>query len=133
MAAVLLVEPDPEVRLVLEEGLILDGFSVFTANSVSEASLLLKCINFAAVVSEVVLPDGSGAYLSEKADGNPLPQILITASPAASTDLTARGVPHLRKPFSVTALAQCIMTLLDVGEAIRREPAQPGSGAGFIP
>lgn len=62
-AAILLCEDDSELRDELAELLEATGYDVAQAGGLAEAMEMLANRDFAAVITDLALPDGSGLYL----------------------------------------------------------------------
>ncbi len=60
MTRVLIVEDDPDIRSMLSRGLAAEGFQVSVAERAEEGLALVREIAPAAVVLDIMLPDGSG-------------------------------------------------------------------------
>jgi two-component system, NtrC family, response regulator len=57
---VLIVDDEKSIRLALETGLSLDGFSVSSARSGREAISAARSQKFDVVVCDIFMPDGDG-------------------------------------------------------------------------
>jgi two-component system nitrogen regulation response regulator GlnG len=77
---------------------------------------------FDLLVTDLVLPDGSGADLVEDAMARGMEVIVITAdgSPQVRARLAARSVPCLAKPFDLDLLQSAVDRAL--GRCPRRTP-----------
>ncbi|MBT5309174.1 MAG: sigma-54-dependent Fis family transcriptional regulator [Rhodospirillaceae bacterium] len=103
---VLIVEDDEIIRLSLEDRLRLEGIPVRSAQDVAEASQQLQKGDVDLVISDIRLPDGSGADLfddiSQHYPGTPV--ILMTAY-GEITDavnlVKAGAADYLTKPFKM--------------------------------
>ena len=60
MARILLIDDDPQVRLVLEGFLVHDGHDVHCASNGKEAGSLLQEHRFDLVLTDIVMPDQDG-------------------------------------------------------------------------
>lgn len=63
---VLIIDDEPQIRLLLEKILSLEGFSAATAGNISQGLELMSGSEFHVVVTDVKLPDGSGIDLTKK-------------------------------------------------------------------
>ena len=63
---VLIVDDEKSIRLALETGLALDGFSVSSARSGREAISAARSQRFDVVVCDIFMPDGDGLELDRK-------------------------------------------------------------------
>jgi two-component system response regulator AtoC len=110
---VLLVEDDQIMRLSLEDRLALEGIKVQSAQSVADARHQLEKGDIDLVVTDVRLPDGSGAKLFQEIQGHHegTPVILMTAygDIGDAVALVKAGVvDYLTKPFDVTKFVATI-------------------------
>jgi DNA-binding NtrC family response regulator len=106
----LIVDDERSIRMMLEAGLTLNGFSVTTARSGREAIEAARSTKFDAVVSDVYMPDGDGLDVVRELRSivGAMPIVLITAQ--GSVELAVRAVEEgatdfLAKPFEVAAIA----------------------------
>jgi two-component system cell cycle response regulator CpdR len=106
MQRVLLVEDEDVLRRSLERFLVRSGRPVRAVGERAQALALLESGGFDLLVTDLVLPDGSGGELVEQASARGMEVIVITAygTPAARTRLAARGVACLAKPFDLGRL-----------------------------
>ena len=85
------------------------GHEVAEATSVVQAlRRLLRSGDIDGIVSDVVLPDGTGMQLLNTASRQGIPTMLCTGSHEAMLVLEAQGITHLRKPFDLTAYADSV-------------------------
>ncbi len=104
---VLVVEDDEIMRLSLEDRLRLEGISARTACDLASARDQMDKGDVAMVITDIRLPDGSGADLFEDISRHDpgVPVILITAYGDISDAVTlvkAGAVDYLTKPFDIT-------------------------------
>lgn len=116
---ILLVEDNPSVRSLLEDGLSESGFVVFAAASVREAMDLFEkeSGNFDLLLSDVVLPDGSGPdlarHLREQRAG-----LAVLLNSGYSDDridwstILEEGFAYLQKPYALSDLFKVIRETL---------------------
>ena len=124
---ILLVEDDEIMRLSLDDRLRLEGIPVTSVSDLAAARRELASGGLDLVVSDVRLPDGSGAALFEDVcrqhPGTPV--ILITAHvsvPDAVALIKAGAVDYLTKPFDIEAFVSLVKrTLSRVSDAHRAE------------
>ena len=112
-AGVVLVEDDPDVRSGLAEALRARGFDVHEAETAAAALELVERVRPEVLVSDVVMPGGSGIDLAERARAlHPgLAVVLVTGHADETLDRHgARAVPHvvLHKPVSADDLAAAV-------------------------
>ncbi len=113
---VLVVEDDPAIRALIQSSLSVEGFSVQTAVSVSEASALLRHALPDILLLDLGLPDGDGAVLvQEVRRHHSLPILVLSArhQEAQKVQLLDAGADdYLVKPFSVAELLARIRVAL---------------------
>lgn len=110
---VLIVEDDEIIRVSLEDRLLLEGIPVRAVNDVAEARRQLEKGDIDMVVSDIRLPDGTGADLfgeiSQHYPGTPV--ILMTAygEVADAVKLVKAGAAdYLTKPFDMDSFVEKI-------------------------
>src|SRR4051794_36340121 len=115
---VLLVEDDRELRTMLRDALVIEGFEVFTAASLSEGLALLGGLSERAsqrdgagidlVLLDLGLPDGDGeALLTALRKRHSIPLIVISARESDGQKirlLDAGADDYLVKPFGIGEL-----------------------------
>ena len=112
---VLVVEDHEETRHVLQRMLSRKGFDVTVAENVQSGLNLLRSNHFGAIVSDIMLPDGTGYGLMNEARRQGVDTLAIA--------LTAYGYPadvnepkltgfdyHLRKPIDCKKLLAILET-----------------------
>ncbi|HSV78179.1 MAG TPA: response regulator [Ramlibacter sp.] len=113
---VLVIEDDREIRGLLQSSLGVEGFTVQTAVSVSEATAMLRNSLPDLVLLDLGLPDGDGADLvREIRRKNSLPVLIVSAryQEAEKVKLLDAGADdYLTKPFSVGELLARIRVAL---------------------
>jgi two-component system, cell cycle sensor histidine kinase and response regulator CckA len=113
---VLLVEDEDMVRKVLLRMLSARGFDVKTAASVSEAEALFESNEFELLITDVMIPQGSGHALARTmVERNPSLRVLFVSGYSGGTHvegLAAEQVRFLTKPFGSTELTHMIQDLL---------------------
>lgn len=118
---VLIVEDDETLADGLTVGLKLAGFTPDTVTSCADARDALAQGGFAAMVLDVMLPDGSGLDLlaTLRAEGSRLPVLLLTALDQVQnriTGLDSGADDYLGKPFDLDELAARLRAILRRGE-----------------
>lgn len=121
---VLLVEDESVQRDACRRGLEAHGFAVSAAASVAAATELLEAMPFAAIVSDIDLPDGDGMGIlrAARARDATVPVVLITGAPSVETATWAvqsRAVGYLAKPFPMGQLVRAVEQAVDSGEVLR--------------
>ena len=120
---VLVVEDDPEIRAIIQSSLSVEGFTVQTAVSLSEASALILHALPDILVLDLGLPDGDGLSLvQEVRKTHTLPILIVSARHQESQKIQALDAgadDYLVKPFSVgELLARIRVTLRHRGTAL---------------
>ena len=105
---VLVVEDDREIRSLLQSSLSVEGFSVQTAVSLSEARALLQHSAPDLLILDLGLPDGDGVELvRELRRQQAVPVIVVSArhQEAQKIELLDAGADdYLTKPFGIAEL-----------------------------
>lgn len=106
---ILVVEDDPVLSDGLRAGLGLSGATVDCVSSCGDARAALATGVFAAIVLDVMLPDGTGIDLLRglRSRGDRTPVLLLTARDAVSdriSGLDAGADDYLGKPFDLEEL-----------------------------
>ncbi len=113
---VLVVEDDPEIRALVQSSLTVEGFTVQTAVSLSEASALIRHDLPDILVLDLGLPDGDGLSLVQDVRKTHALPILIVSARHQETQkiraLDAGADDYLVKPFSVGELLERISVAL---------------------
>lgn len=113
----LIVEDDPVLSDGLNIGLGLSGFTADTVGTLADARAALDSSDFAGVVLDIMLPDGSGLdLLAElRKTGSRLPILLLTARDQVQdriSGLDAGADDYLGKPFDLAELAARLRAML---------------------
>jgi DNA-binding NtrC family response regulator len=107
MPRALLVDDDTSSLAPLAELIQSEGFSTVTATTLSQARTLLEDAVFDVVLTDLILPDGSGLELMESAAAMGAQVVLITGHASVETAVQAlrRGATdYLTKPLDVPRL-----------------------------
>jgi DNA-binding NtrC family response regulator len=122
---ILVVDDEPSVTDALQMILVDLGHRVDLANSVGEATALLKGSPYDLVFTDLRLPDGSGIDLLDhiKADTPDAQVIVMTAH--GSLDITIEAIKrgafyYIEKPFTPPQVATLVQRALQL-QAIKRE------------
>ncbi len=116
---ILLVEDEEAVRKVIREVLLENGYIVTSCKTLQEARDALKEKGpFDLLLSDVVLPDGSGVDLaSELRKTNPTVSILLMSGyvdkRVKEEEIKRLGFSYFRKPFKISRLLSAIADALD--------------------
>jgi CheY-like chemotaxis protein len=110
---ILVVDDEPEVRLVLTEFLESQGYEVMAAGSGAEALAMVDAAKPHVVLLDVTMPVMDGTEtLKRLVAANPgLPIIMVTAN--ADVDVTSRllalgAADYIPKPFDLEYLGQAV-------------------------
>jgi DNA-binding response OmpR family regulator len=79
MPRILFVEDTDQVRVLMEHVLLSDQHQVDPAATVEAARTLVKRNRYDLVLTDGVLPDGSGVAVAGEADRRGIPAIVVTA------------------------------------------------------
>jgi len=109
---ILLVEDDPDVRMVLEFFFEQRGYRLSTANDYEVGAEILRDTRPDLLVSDVMLRSGTGIALAEIARAMNIPVLLISGSPEAKKLLQGDPSPFLPKPFRLVDFEREIDRLL---------------------
>jgi two-component system, NtrC family, response regulator PilR len=118
----LVVDDEPDLCVLYELTLVREGYAVETAQTVAEAWELLSTRRFAALITDMRLPDGTGLELLQRLEqaGRPEKTIVITAYGSAENAveaLKAGAYDYLSKPVDLKQFRAV------VASALGREPA----------
>jgi len=133
---ILLVEDEPAVRRLSETILKRRGYDVIAAAGVEEAvALASDQRDLDLVVTDLVLPDGSGAGLAQRLhDDHPSVRVLFMSGHGEEEVVRFGGnedVPFIQKPFTPSELARCGRSVLDdtAGHSESRERTGRGDSS----
>ena len=120
----LVVDDEPDLRTLYELTLLREGYEIDSAGSVADALEHLQAQAYAAVITDMRLPDGSGLSLLRWLEqaGRPEKAIVITAFGSAENAveaLKAGAYDYLTKPVDLRQFR------LVVGSALGRVAAEP--------
>jgi DNA-binding response OmpR family regulator len=112
---ILVVEPHPEVRALVQEIFEIEGYRVVSAaNSATARDICLRFRLDAAVI-EVMLSDECGTVLGSDLDAAGVRVLMMTGHPDGLRLLDSLPLRRIHKPFHPEALTQCVEeTLSDV-------------------
>ncbi len=101
---VLVVEDDAAVRETLGDLLAAAGHHALGVANFAAAAVLLRQQQWDVLLTDLVLPGGSGLHLAAQARALGLGAVLCSGHPASIEQLRDDGIVHLVKPFSAEAL-----------------------------
>jgi two-component system, NtrC family, response regulator len=135
MATVLVVDDEKNYLYVLEDLLMDEGYTVFTASSGSEALEIIKNKQIDAILSDIKMPGINGIELLERvmAHDAGLPVILMTAFAEVDQAVSAMkkgAIDHIQKPFDNDDIKNA------VARAVQKRSMNPNpehTGAGYDP
>jgi two-component system OmpR family response regulator len=124
MTKILIVEDDPAMGLLLERGLVKEGYEVTRVEDGVAALIAVNGTSFSAAAIDVMLPEMSGYEICRhlRAQGNLLPVLLLTARDSIDDrvlGLDSGADDYLTKPFAFAELSARIRAL------VRRDNAVP--------
>ena len=114
MARVLLVEDDPDVRLLLEHVLLGAGYGADVAGTLGQARALLGSASYDLVIADSRLPDGSGIEIADAAKAAGMKTLVVTGFAFQDSDGLRRH-EYLIKPVRPSELLLALRRL--IGEA----------------
>jgi len=133
---VLLVDDDPDILSITSYALRRKGFTVATAATGTAALQQIRAKTPDIVLLDVQLPDVHGFEVLRRVRlESKLPIIMASANGAAADIARATGLgadDYLRKPFSPSALAERIRTVLARTHAHVPEPAPKIEAVGMV-
>jgi two-component system, chemotaxis family, chemotaxis protein CheY len=131
---ILLVDDDPDIRVLTRTFLEHEGYSVLTSGDAERALQIFRSVpQIDLVVTDLYMPGRSGMELGLelKALRSELPVLLIsgwTLDGEQEAGLKAEGWSFLAKPFRLTELLATVHRILAPVEARRRREAKRGVG-----
>ena len=108
MAHILLVEDFEGVRDMLCEAIADMGHSAECVGTKAEADALLGPGSHALVITNVVLPDGSGHDLASRAVQLGIKVVLMSGHPSELQAMRVAEIAHIQKPFHLDEFRQAI-------------------------
>jgi two-component system nitrogen regulation response regulator GlnG len=127
---VLLVEDDPSIALVITAALEAEGFSVTHCETIAERDKLLVDRRFAALVTDVMLPDGDGIdSLGEvHRRHQDMPIVILSAQNTLDTAVRATDTgafEYFPKPFDIDELARTVRQAVGSGSGAAAGGEEP--------
>ena len=126
--SLLVVDDEPDLRTLYELTLVREGYAVETAGSVDEAWAALAQRAFAAVITDMRLPDGTGLELLQRLEQQARTEktIVITAygsAQGAVEALKCGAYDYLTKPVDLRQFRAVVASAL--GRVASAAPATP--------
>jgi two-component system nitrogen regulation response regulator GlnG len=130
---VLLVEDDESIAIVITAALEAEGFDVSRCGTIAERDLLLSQKRFAALVTDVKLPDGDGIETlgAVRAQNPAMPIVILSAQNTLDTAVRASDTgafEYFPKPFDIDELARTVRQA--VGASAASANAEDGESGG---
>ena len=138
-ASILVVDDEPDLRILYELTLLREGYRVATASSVQEARQQLKDHRFDAVITDMRLPDGFGMELLQDLRDQQRRErcVVMTAYGSAENAVEALrsgAFDYLTKPVDLKQFRSVVASAVQGTGGVpaprsSRSPARPGSKA----
>jgi CheY-like chemotaxis protein len=131
-SVILLVDDDPDVRLLTRTFLEHEGYSVFSSGNAERAIQIFRSVpQIDLLVTDLYMPGGSGLELARelKAIRNEVPVLLISGGmleEQQEAGLRDEGWSFLSKPFGLPELLATVHRILAPIEARRWREARQG-------
>ena len=117
MSRILLVEDDPDVRLLMEHILLDAGYEVDVAGSMTGGGELLGSRSYDLVIADGRLPDGNGMAVADKAREGGVKALVVTGYALSLPVEVIDRYEILLKPLRPRELIDAVeRTLGEVGE-----------------
>jgi DNA-binding NtrC family response regulator len=113
MSHLLFVEDDPDTRPVFEHILRTDGHTVDVARTVEDAWALIEHRTYDLVVTDGILPDGTGIMVADRAARRGFKTLIITAYGLRFPAAELHRHPYLLKPVRRDELLDVVRQRLD--------------------
>ncbi|MBA7604266.1 Response regulator MprA [subsurface metagenome] len=113
MKKVLIVDDDPNIRLIFKETLKMDGYNVVTASTGIKALELMLEDNFNLLILDIKMPDIHGLEVLSliRESGNNIPIIICTAFEGMKDDFVIKSsniFEYLVKPVDLKILSALV-------------------------
>jgi CheY-like chemotaxis protein len=113
MPSVLVVDDDPDVRVMLETYLELEGFDVLTASNGLDALQRLRDVRPSVILLDLMMPVMDGVEFRRQQQGQPvlrdIPVVCLSARHDAQQTASRLGVTDcLAKPLDLQALISVV-------------------------
>lgn len=128
----LIVEDDVGLSRGISFAFEQDGWTVFTAQTLKKAGMLLEKENPEALILDLNLPDGDGVNFCKKVRSrSDLPILMLTARDMETDEimgLTSGADEYMTKPFSVSVLKLRLQKILAHGQEMPESETMLRSG-----
>ena len=137
--SVLLVEDDESIAIVITAALAAEEFEVVRCDTIAERDSLLARRSFAALVTDVMLPDGDGieslGLVQQLHPGMPI--VVLSAQNTLDTAVRASGAgafEYFPKPFDLDELVRTVRQAVGAAAAAEEmgQPDQTGEGLPLV-
>lgn len=130
MTEVLLVEDDMSIAIVITAALEAEGVSVTHVPTIAQRDRMLNERRFAALVTDVMLPDGDGIdTIGTVRETFPtLPIVILSAQNTLDTAVRATDTgafEYFPKPFDIDELARTVRQAAGAGQSMESEDDTP--------
>jgi CheY-like chemotaxis protein len=109
---ILLVEDDEQVRLLIEDLLLDSDYEVEATSTVAGGRSLLDLYRYDLLVSDGMLPDGTGMMVAERAQALGVKVLIVTGYAFALPREQLARYRVLSKPVRMSELLQAIQQVL---------------------
>ena len=111
---VLIVEDDPDVRILFITVVKQLGYRVAGASNGSAGAKLMRALRPDLVIADVRLSGGSGDELAKLARTMDIPVLLVSGEPTAIRDHQGGDIPFLQKPFNMSELQVVVVAMVGI-------------------
>jgi DNA-binding response OmpR family regulator len=108
---ILIVDPEEQIRAILQSALVDAGFATFGADTAAAARAHSRRIGFALAIVELMLADGGPALLRELQDQG-VRTVAMCGHPEGIGRTHELGCPFLQKPFTIKGILGLVATML---------------------
>ncbi|EZP83470.1 Two-component system NtrC family nitrogen regulation response regulator GlnG [Novosphingobium resinovorum] len=127
---VLLVEDDMSIAIVITAALEAEGFGVSHCVTIAERDRMLSDRGFAALVTDVMLPDGDGIETIERVRAlHPhMPIVILSAQNTLDTAVRATDTgafEYFPKPFDIDELARTVRQAAGTAQGLAADGEEP--------
>ncbi|MCC6624118.1 MAG: response regulator transcription factor [Deltaproteobacteria bacterium] len=134
---VLVVEDDPNLRLVLVDNLEAEGHAVTSAKTLAEARRALELATYDLIVLDLMLPDGDGQVIAREARRAARPERILMLTARTLEDDVVRGFDagaddYVVKPYRLRELLARVRALVGRRPIVDAPPRRTATFAGFV-